>query len=51
VRRLVEDGQYRAEMLSGYGEIRAALGGGGASRAVARSMTRELKKTERLCED
>lgn len=49
VRRLIEDGEYRAEMLSGYGEIRDALGGRGASNAVARSMTEELKKMKLQC--
>ena len=38
VRRLIEDPDYRGKMLSGYSEIKKALGGGGASRAVAREM-------------
>jgi len=38
VRRLTGDGAYRARMLSDYSDIRAALGGTGASRAVAREM-------------
>ena len=38
VRRLIEDSDYRGKMLSGYSEIKKALGGGGASRAVAREM-------------
>lgn len=38
VRRLVEDQAYRGKMLDGYSEIKKALGGGGASRAVAREM-------------
>lgn len=42
VRRLVQDEEYRAEMQAGYAEIRRALGGSGASRAVARSMIAEL---------
>lgn len=42
VRRLVQDEEYRTEMLAGYAEIRRSLGGSGASRAVARSMVREL---------
>ena len=42
VRRLVTDGEYRAGMQAGYAQIREALGGSGASRAVARSMIREL---------
>lgn len=43
-RRLVEDEAYRSRMLSGYGEVRAALGGRGASRAVAQAMVEELSK-------
>ena len=38
VRRLIEDSEYREKMLSDYSEIKKALGGGGASRAVAREM-------------
>lgn len=38
VRRLVLDEEYRAEMQAGYEEIRSALGGSGASRAVAKSV-------------
>ncbi|MBO4611017.1 MAG: lipid-A-disaccharide synthase [Bacteroidales bacterium] len=38
VRRLIEDEEYRGKMLSGYSEIKEALGGEGASRAVAREM-------------
>ena len=38
VRRLVEDAPYREKMLADYAEIRASLGGAGASRAVARAM-------------
>lgn len=38
VRRLVQDEEYRAEMQAGYEEIRSALGGSGASRAVAKSV-------------
>ena len=38
VRRLVQDEEYRAEMQAGYEEIRGALGGSGASRAVAKSV-------------
>lgn len=38
VRRLTDDGAYRARMMSDYADIRAALGGAGASRAVAREM-------------
>lgn len=45
VRRLMLDEEYRAEMEAGYAEIRQALGGSGASAAVARSMFAEAKKT------
>ncbi len=38
VRALLEDKQYRERMLSDYYDIRNALGGSGASAAVARSM-------------
>ena len=43
VRRLVEDGPRRERMLADYAEIREALGGSGASRAVARAMIGELQ--------
>ncbi len=42
VRRLIEDKEYRAEMISDYGLIRDALGGSGASNAVAKEMIKEL---------
>lgn len=42
MRRLVEDLPYRERMLADYAEIRARLGGSGASRAVARAMIAEL---------
>lgn len=42
VRRLLEDGAYREDMISGYREIRESLGGGGASVAVAKAMVKEL---------
>lgn len=42
VRRLIEDADYRGNMLSGYGEIRQSLGGGGASLEVAKAMMIEL---------
>lgn len=45
IRRLIEDREYRQTMLDGYREIRQALGGKGASFAVARSMIQELTKT------
>lgn len=43
VRALLEDRPYRDRMLSDYSEIRAALGGSGASAAVARAMLEELQ--------
>lgn len=43
-RTLIEDNEYRAEMLRGYAGIRNALGGSGASRAVAKAMTDLLKE-------
>ncbi|MBQ7517677.1 MAG: lipid-A-disaccharide synthase [Bacteroidales bacterium] len=43
VRRLMEE-PYRTQMLEGYAQIREALGGGGASQAVAQAMLDELKK-------
>lgn len=44
IRRLIEDGDYRQRMLDDYADIRKALGGSGASSAVAKSMIEELKK-------
>lgn len=44
VRRMIEDEEYRSAMLSGYQEIRDALGGEGASAAVARAMIEELRR-------
>lgn len=44
VRRLIEDRDYRQRMLDDYADIRKALGGSGASSAVAKSMIEELKK-------
>ena len=41
--RLMEE-PYRTQMLDGYAQIREALGGGGASLAVAHAMLDELKK-------
>ncbi len=43
VRRLIEDKEYRETMQVGYQEIRDALGGRGASAAVAKAMIDELK--------
>ncbi len=45
VRRLVEDGEYRARMCEGYAEIRSSLGTRGASAQVAAAMLEDLKKT------
>ena len=42
VRRLTADDAYRARMMSDYADIRSALGGTGASRAVAREMIKLL---------
>ena len=44
VRALIEDKEYRSGMLKEYAAIRKALGGSGASRAVAASMIRELMR-------
>ena len=43
IRLLLEDRQYRDKMLSDYADIRNALGGSGASAAVAKAMLEELK--------
>lgn len=42
IRRILEDTQYRKEMLDGYEAIKQSLGNGGASEAVAEAMVREL---------
>ena len=44
VLRMIEDTEYRENMLAGYQEIRNALGGCGASAAVAKAMIEELRK-------
>ena len=44
VLRMIEDTEYRENMLAGYQEIRNALGGRGASAAVAKAMIEELRK-------
>ena len=44
VRRLLEDGNYRARMASDYADVRAKLGGAGASDAVAGAMIEELMR-------
>ena len=38
IRALIEDAEHRGKMLSDYSEIRNALGGSGASAAVAKAM-------------
>ena len=43
VRTLIEDQNTRSRMLSDYAEIRTALGGKGASAAVAKAMIKELR--------
>ncbi len=43
IRLQLEDKQYREKMLSDYADIRNALGGSGASAAVAKAMLEELK--------
>ncbi|MBQ7811165.1 MAG: lipid-A-disaccharide synthase [Bacteroidales bacterium] len=43
VRALIEDQTYRQKMLNGYSEIRSALGGSGASSAVANAMVTDLR--------
>ncbi len=44
VRRILEDGNYRARMAADYADVRAKLGGAGASDAVAEAMMVELRK-------
>ena len=43
LRRITEDSAYRARMEEGYREIREALGGSGASEAIAAEMVDRLK--------
>ena len=45
IRELIENQTRRSKMLSDYADIRSALGGTGASAAVAKSMIEELKKS------
>lgn len=45
VRSLLENEDYRNRMLDDYADIRNALGGSGASAAVAGAMIEELKKS------
>ena len=42
VRKLIEDKEYRQQMLDNYADIRKELGGSGASAAVAEAMIKEL---------
>ena len=44
LRRLLEDGEYRAKMQDDYAEVREKLGGAGASAAVAQAMVEALKQ-------
>ena len=44
VKRLLDDESCRSAMLGDYAEVRALLGGTGASRAVAKSMIAELSR-------
>ena len=44
VRRLLEDGNYRARMAADYADVRAKLGSAGASDAVAGAMIEELMR-------
>ena len=43
LRRITEDSAYRSRMMEGYREIRQALGGSGASDAIAEEMVAVLK--------
>ncbi len=43
IRSLIEDKEYRRHMLDEYAEIRSALGGSGASAAIAKAMSDCLK--------
>ncbi len=45
IRSLIEDKKYRAKMISDYAEIREALGGKGASAAVAKAMIMETESS------
>lgn len=44
IRELIENQERRQKMMNEYSEIRNALGGTGASKAVAKSMIEELKR-------
>ena len=43
IRRILEDGSYRARMAVDYAEVREKLGGAGASDAVAEAMIAEMR--------
>lgn len=43
LRRLIEDGKYRAAMLEDYSRIRESLGGSGASVKLAKAIIKELQ--------
>ena len=43
VQHLLNDNAYRSRMLEDYRQIRESLGGSGASQAVAKAMTDEIK--------
>jgi lipid-A-disaccharide synthase len=44
IRRILSDADYRGRMQEGYAEIRGALGGRGASAAVAKAMIEEMQR-------
>lgn len=44
IRRILEDKEYRDGMIADYAEIKARLGGSGASEAVAGAMIEELSR-------
>ena len=46
VQRLIEDREYREKMISDYSDIRNALGGKGASEAVAKAMIETLNNNQ-----
>ena len=47
IRELIENQQRKTKMLADYADIRAALGGAGASSAVAKAMIAELGNTSK----
>ena len=44
IREIIENEERRSAMLSDYADIRNALGGSGASAAVAKAMIEEMKR-------